>query len=264
MRGSNQMIFHSKSRAVSFALLVFLLALSSEVSYATENSFLRILKLETPGMNGDDVATLQENLIDLGFTEVGEVDGWFGPNTETAVKNLQQLLGTVETGIVDAELWRFAQYEYALHIISILKNTSTLSGNQQLNEIRYNYEKLIENGPGHPIGYSVTLRTNGDVVRSLSVRVVGDGSGYIYTAYYDSSNNLQRLVDEYWGVDFDTFEIQTRYIREYFFDTKICVAKVSRNMDREFYFASKDISEREIKHIQGYIDEALRAKAENW
>lgn len=77
-----------------------------DYNYSTQqdyysNNFTRELKLASPRMNGDDVKNLQERLWELGFTEVGEADGWFGPKTEKAVKNFQSNNGIPSTGIVD-------------------------------------------------------------------------------------------------------------------------------------------------------------------
>lgn len=48
-------------------------------------------------MAGDDVYTLQGRLLDLGF-RVGRVDGYFGPETEAAVREFQRNLGIPPDG----------------------------------------------------------------------------------------------------------------------------------------------------------------------
>ena len=50
------------------------------------------------GMNGDDVKKLQEELIKIGLLDENSADGIFGPNTEAAVKKLQNSLGVEATG----------------------------------------------------------------------------------------------------------------------------------------------------------------------
>ena len=52
----------------------------------------------TPGhlLQGDDVATLQERLLALGFSPE-RVDGLFGPNTEQAVRSFQRRVGLART-----------------------------------------------------------------------------------------------------------------------------------------------------------------------
>jgi N-acetylmuramoyl-L-alanine amidase len=58
----------------------------------------RIL-VHTPGhlLSGDDVAELQERLLQLGF-HVGRVDGLFGPSTDAALRELQRGVGLLPDG----------------------------------------------------------------------------------------------------------------------------------------------------------------------
>lgn len=58
----------------------------------------RVLSLTTPELiRGDDVATLQERLIQMGFN-CGKVDGVYGGATELAVKEFQKSVGVVVDG----------------------------------------------------------------------------------------------------------------------------------------------------------------------
>ena len=61
----------------------------------------RSLSLTQPLMRGDDVASLQNRLVDMGF-DPGRVDGIFGPRTETAVRDFQKSVGVVVDGICGA------------------------------------------------------------------------------------------------------------------------------------------------------------------
>jgi N-acetylmuramoyl-L-alanine amidase len=51
-----------------------------------------------PLMRGDDVATLQSRLVDMGF-DCGRVDGIFGARTEAAIKEFQRSAGVVVDGL---------------------------------------------------------------------------------------------------------------------------------------------------------------------
>ena len=57
----------------------------------------RLLTLSTRPYVGDDVAALQERLLELGF-DAGRVDGVFGHRTEAALKGLQREYGLVPDG----------------------------------------------------------------------------------------------------------------------------------------------------------------------
>jgi peptidoglycan hydrolase-like protein with peptidoglycan-binding domain len=70
-----------------------------------KNLFHRPLSLQGRRMNGDDVWALQRFLVEQGYDEVGIVDGWFGPNTEKAVKRFQNNNAIPEDGVVGQETW---------------------------------------------------------------------------------------------------------------------------------------------------------------
>lgn len=57
----------------------------------------RLLSLATHPFVGDDVAALQERLLELGF-DAGRADGVFGARTERALKGLQREYGLVPDG----------------------------------------------------------------------------------------------------------------------------------------------------------------------
>ena len=57
----------------------------------------RLLSLATRPFVGDDVAALQERLLELGF-DAGRADGVFGPRTESALRGLQREYGLVADG----------------------------------------------------------------------------------------------------------------------------------------------------------------------
>ena len=72
----------------------------------TTPAFQRELSVQTPRLQGEDVRLLQQRLLELGYEEVGEVDGYYGPNTEQAVKNFQTDFGLIADGIVGQKTWK--------------------------------------------------------------------------------------------------------------------------------------------------------------
>lgn len=77
----------------------------------------RSLNLQpSPMMRGDDIATLQSRLTEMGFN-CGRVDGLFGPKTESAVKEFQKSVGAKVDGRCGPAT-----------IIALLRLTKTISG----------------------------------------------------------------------------------------------------------------------------------------
>ncbi len=68
--------------------------------------FQRTLRYDTPMLQGGDVAGLQLRLLELGYSHVGEPDGWYGRQTERAVQEFQRRRGLSASGIVDRTTWQ--------------------------------------------------------------------------------------------------------------------------------------------------------------
>ena len=121
----------------------------------------RSLSLQsTPLMRGDDVATLQSRLTEMGF-DCGRVDGIYGPRSESAVKEFQRSAGLVIDGKCGPET-----------IIGLLRLTRIVSGGApsvmresatQRNRGPALANKVIVLNPGgdDTLIYDVALRTEG-------------------------------------------------------------------------------------------------------
>jgi hypothetical protein len=72
---------------------------------AAKTLYDRRLSLMKPRMHGDDVWALQRFLVENGYDEVGDIDGWFGPNTEKAVKHFQTDHHLNADGVVTRAVW---------------------------------------------------------------------------------------------------------------------------------------------------------------
>jgi hypothetical protein len=65
---------------------------------------MRLKRVISIGMSGDDITLLQEKLKDLEFFKE-RIDGYFGQNTLVAVTSLQRSLGIKPDGIVGSQTW---------------------------------------------------------------------------------------------------------------------------------------------------------------
>jgi len=99
-------------------------------------NFGREIKLQNPRMNGQDIKMLQERLLLLGFTKIGEADGYYGPLTAGVICDIKLFLGFDVTGSeylwgidnfpdgsIKKNLWEFLfndEYENILKVINVI------------------------------------------------------------------------------------------------------------------------------------------------
>ena len=94
-------------------------------------------------MNGSDVIYIQNKLIEMGFSEIGEIDGYYGPKTEEAIKEFQELVGIKSSGIVSQKEYDFFE-----------SKTSDLIMSGILNYKKINYPLIISGGKNYKMtGY---------------------------------------------------------------------------------------------------------------
>lgn len=72
--------------------------------FADVPEFKRTLKVEKRHVYGEDVFYLQSMLFHF-FNQKIDIDGYFGKQTEAAVKEAQKKLGLSQTGIVTESVW---------------------------------------------------------------------------------------------------------------------------------------------------------------
>jgi peptidoglycan hydrolase-like protein with peptidoglycan-binding domain/sugar lactone lactonase YvrE len=76
-----------------------------ETNGSIDPGFERTIEVQSPRMEGDDITKLQERLVSLGYTSIGEIDGVYGPYTAGAIKRIQEKAGFEVNGIVDEAVW---------------------------------------------------------------------------------------------------------------------------------------------------------------
>lgn len=100
-----------------FSIVIVLLLV---VSLYAQNS-RRVLEVKRPRMNGEDVKNIQTKLVNLGFTEVGEIDGYYGPKSEAAIKELKDFIGVSVDGYVNDCVYDFFDSSDSLLIGEAIK-----------------------------------------------------------------------------------------------------------------------------------------------
>ena len=90
---------HDPSGTVVNPYRALVAAGGNDVSGRERDPLVGGARLLEAGVHGYDVRVLQEALVTLGF-DVGFVDGWFGPRTESAVRSFQAAQGLLVDGLV--------------------------------------------------------------------------------------------------------------------------------------------------------------------
>ena len=83
-------------------------AIQKQAEYVDIPEFSRTLKVEKKHVFGDDVFYLQSMLVNF-FGQKIDIDGYFGKQTEAAVKKVQKKLGLPQTGVVTKEFWQLLE-----------------------------------------------------------------------------------------------------------------------------------------------------------
>ena len=102
------------------AYLVLLFSVFSFCIFAEKATQERILTVTSPRIYGDDVKFIQTKLIEMGFAEIGEIDGYYGPKTEKAVKDFQSIAGFNSNGIISKKEYDFFKDENSKLIIKAI------------------------------------------------------------------------------------------------------------------------------------------------
>lgn len=88
------------------ALFVYLCSASpASASVASPLPYSRPLSLQTARLFGPDVKAIQKRLLELGYSELGAADGYFGPQTRVAVRRFQANNSLAADGVVGPNTW---------------------------------------------------------------------------------------------------------------------------------------------------------------
>jgi peptidoglycan hydrolase-like protein with peptidoglycan-binding domain len=181
-----------KAKMVFLAMLF--LAWQICPDYVFSQSFTRVLEVRSARMNGPDVSSLQVRLLSLGFSQVGEADGYYGPMTENAVKNIQRFAGFEENGKVDRILWDFifANDEFARSYLRLI-NTASQYNKNELYKIQDSQSYEYWNNFGFE--YAIYFASDGKM-RILEIRG-GNGDNFYSKDYYFADTDRYIVISSY-------------------------------------------------------------------
>ena len=144
------------------------------------NNYTRIIELQNIRMHGNDIIMLQNKLLDLNFTEIGDADGYYGPLTEEVIKSIQKYLGFNQNGKVDTFVWCTI---FAKENEDILKNVSIV--------IKYDindFTKIEIDNSDHHLKYHITKYFFQNELKIMEMNFFEDQTNSIYTYYFINNN----------------------------------------------------------------------------
>ncbi|MEN9736207.1 MAG: hypothetical protein RL129_917, partial [Actinomycetota bacterium] len=140
-------------------------------------------------LRGDDVATLQSRLVEMGFN-LGRVDGIFGPRTESAVKEFQKSTGAKADGICGPAT-----------VMSLIRLVKVVSGGA-VGELRENAVRIVK-GPAlankvivlDPSGAAEDADISFDIAQRLEGRLIALGVSVVLTRSKTSNPTEQQRIE---------------------------------------------------------------------
>jgi len=143
-------------------------------------NFSRIIEVKNPRMNGQDVLNLQNRLLSLGFSKIGNADGYFGPLAEEVIKNVQKFSDFEIDGKVNRIFWDFIfnnKNDELLMNISIVSNYNE----EQLRRMNTDYMGHSTEGGNYVIYFS-----NDRKIKILKLSLYGEMGQVHYICYFIS------------------------------------------------------------------------------
>ena len=102
-----------KKKKISIVLISFL------AYFLCDDEF--IYEIKTPRIHNKEVENIQTSLSKVKLLSENDIDGWYGPITEKAVKEIQKIIGIKDTGKVNPELYQFLTNDKFFEIIKLDK-----------------------------------------------------------------------------------------------------------------------------------------------
>lgn len=231
-----------------FSVLFFTSAVSFSIF---AQNFSRELKVQKSRQNGKDVELVQQKLHELGYLPEEEVDGWFGPKTESAVKEFQKENYFTVSGAVDESTYELLKSGKTEYVVKVNRSIAKQNFEGRFKAI---VEKTVEGEAPFPVGYVFTIylfkgKKNDGICRRIDLRIVGDGSGWQYKFYCDWYGKICKVERNFWTA-FDTEESskETLYIE----NGKILLIDYDgKNLDLEI---SEEKNKEENELFQSYLD----------
>ncbi|QQO08756.1 peptidoglycan-binding domain-containing protein [Breznakiella homolactica] len=153
--------------------------------------YSRTIELTNHRMYGSDILKLQRKLVEYGFTEIGEIDGYYGPLTANVISKIQFFLGFEPNGKVEKKLWDSLFSEPNKEL---LEKIQLVSGYDQ-NVLR----KISESRMGYSTeGGYIDTYFDGNTARKTDLFLFGEMGKAEYCLYYFDSDAFFIIEKKYY------------------------------------------------------------------
>ena len=162
-----------------------------------------IYKLQTPRIHNKEVEDIQKSLATINLIPENEIDEWYGPVTENAVKQLQEIIGVKQTGEVNSELYGFLMNKKLSEIIKIDKIKEHETFEKVLDGSGYIFEVYFENNELKKISkkYWVAYAPNYEREEQFSETIYYLNNQYVQKWIQNSEVKWNFNLDEKKGTD---------------------------------------------------------------
>jgi peptidoglycan hydrolase-like protein with peptidoglycan-binding domain len=193
---------------------VFLYILLFFANYIFSQDFSRIIELRSIRMYGNDIVQLQTLLKNMGFDEIGEIDGYYGPLTENAINTIQYFSGFENDGKVNKILWDFL-FNKSNSII--IKNINVISKYNKDNFTVLS-EQNIESIRSTE-GNRVNKYYQNNILKMSEVNIAGEMGQSEYNFYLiDINNSFLRIKNYMYAEHIFSYLNKNPETDEYVFD----------------------------------------------
>ena len=230
----------------------------------------RNIELTNPRMEGEDILDIQNRLLLLGFTEIGDADGYYGPLTVEVIKKIQKFTGFEQNGIVNAVLWDFIfQTKNSVLLITVAQQKDILDKvtAEYINQIILAYDsmelvetilgdgRVSDTGPFACIYYSPIDRK----ARKISYSLTPAGGTHQWTCYFinEAFSFIKYEFLQYIGSGYEKTEEEMYFsINNQLFDFNNGIVQYSINENRDGLITDKRYVISLMNEIlNGVIDE---------
>lgn len=215
----------------------------------------RLLKVTSPMLNGDDVRNAQTYLSNAGYNP-GKADGWYGYNTQSAVRAFQSDNGLSADGQIGPLTWA----KLTANISATGNSNSSASGGYGSGTVHVSSSGLrIRSGPSTSFAQIGSL-WNGD-----SVQIICEQDGWYNIVFngadgWSSANYITKTAEPSSAVESaNNAEYSSKYASHSLtsdMGEEMTIAQIQEKLNNKYAGAAAPVIKRRVSRLQKIITSA--------